>query len=251
MMVLKLKYKGKKFRVNLDKPIDISIPLISGSDGPNCFWAPKFEIAPVKTDAFIGSIEEGGLLNFKNVKINPHGNGTHTECVGHIEPGPYFINDCLTKYHFIAKLVTIDPELQENGDYVITKSQMENNLGDEKYEALIIRTLPNSDDKLNKVYSGNNPTYVSAEAMSLVVEHKIDHFIIDQPSVDREEDGGKLASHNIFWKSGKKIAKHKTITEMVYVPDTVPDGLYFLNIQIASFMMDASPSKLILYKILD
>jgi len=41
-----------------------------------------------------------------------------------------------------------------------------------------------------------------------------------------------------------------TITEMIYVPDWVHDGFYLLNIQIASFVNDASPSKPILYQIL-
>jgi len=34
------------------------------------------------------------------------------------------------------------------------------------------------------------------------------------------------------------------------VPNTIPDGLYFLDIQVASFESDASPSKPIMYHIL-
>ena len=40
-----------------------------------------------------------------------------------------------------------------------------------------------------------------------------------------------------------------TITEMIYVDNSISDGSYFLNLQIASFENDASPSKPILYKI--
>jgi hypothetical protein len=36
---------------------------------------------------------------------------------------------------------------------------------------------------------------------------------------------------------------------MIYVENTVPDGSYILNLQIASFENDASPSKPILFKI--
>jgi hypothetical protein len=39
-----------------------------------------------------------------------------------------------------------------------------------------------------------------------------------------------------------------TITEMIYVPDNV-DGSYLLNLQIASFENDASPSKPVLYSV--
>jgi hypothetical protein len=41
-----------------------------------------------------------------------------------------------------------------------------------------------------------------------------------------------------------------TITELIYVPNKVKDGTYFLNHQIAPFENDASPSKPILYKVI-
>jgi hypothetical protein len=40
-----------------------------------------------------------------------------------------------------------------------------------------------------------------------------------------------------------------TITEMIFVPNEVKDGSYLLNLQMAPFENDASPSKPILYKI--
>jgi hypothetical protein len=36
---------------------------------------------------------------------------------------------------------------------------------------------------------------------------------------------------------------------MIYVPDEAKDGYYFLNLQIASFENDASPSKPVIYPI--
>ena len=77
------------------------------------------------------------------------------------------------------------------------------------------------------------------------------------PSVDREEDEGKLLSHKAFWNvkdvnnlnEGARMSC--TITEMIYVHDTITDGSYFLNLQIASFENDASPSKPILYSIIN
>jgi hypothetical protein len=40
-----------------------------------------------------------------------------------------------------------------------------------------------------------------------------------------------------------------TITEMIFVENEIQDGSYILNLQIASFENDASPSKPILYKL--
>jgi len=42
-----------------------------------------------------------------------------------------------------------------------------------------------------------------------------------------------------------------TITELIFVPNSVKDGKYILNILIAPFENDASPSKPILYKLYD
>jgi hypothetical protein len=80
-------------------------------------------------------------------------------------------------------------------------------------------------------------------------------LLIDLPSVDKENDEGKLLSHKAFWKVtnvnhlNSDARMHCTITELIYVPQTVADGDYFLNLQIASFENDASPSKPILYQI--
>jgi len=69
------------------------------------------------------------------------------------------------------------------------------------------------------------------------------------PSVDREVDEGKLLAHKAFWEYPDAPRTDCTITEMVYVPDNAMDGLYLLNLQIASFELDVSPSKPVLYKI--
>ena len=122
---------------------------------------------------------------------------------------------------------------------------------------MVIRTLPNPIDKKSKKYSHTIPPYLSEEAVRFLVEKGIKHLLIDLPSVDREEDEGRLVAHKAFWKV-KDIHNvnldarfDATITEMIYVEDSIKDGLYLLNIQIASFENDASPSKPVLYAILD
>ena len=70
------------------------------------------------------------------------------------------------------------------------------------------------------------------------------------PSVDKEVDGGVLAAHHVFWNYPENTQTHRTITELIYVPNDVYDGSYLLNLQIASFENDATPSKPVLYKML-
>ena len=248
-MTITVSHNNTQFRVDLAAPIDLSIPLEEGLNTVNCFYAPPMETNPVIAGDFIGSTQMGGPLNFLNVKINPHGNGTHTECVGHIAKKKFTINQCLQKFHFMAKLVSIFPRKMENGDRVIFKDQLMEVFDKENVEAIIIRTLPNDDLKLRTNYSGANPTYVHHEAITYLVEQGVQHLLIDLPSVDREEDGGQLLSHKAFWQYPDKIRKNCTITELIYAKNEIKDGLYLLNIQTASFEIDVSPSKPVLYEL--
>ena len=195
-----LNYKGEEYIVDLSKPLDISIPLIPGSDSPNCFWAPLFDAVPLRSGDWVGDVNQGGGVNFKNVNINPHGNGTHTECVGHISKENVTINSILKNFHHIAKVISIYPQKIENDDKVITKQQIIDALGGEIPDAVIIRTLPNGSEKMKRIYSGTNPPYVDHNAITYLVESGVKHLLLDLPSVDREEDGGKLLAHKAFWK---------------------------------------------------
>ena len=93
------------------------------------------------------------------------------------------------------------------------------------------------------------------EAIGLIVEKGFDHLVVDLPSVDRMFDEGKLSNHRLFWnvEPGKfevssETRMRSTITELAFVPEDVLDGLYFLNLQIAPFVADASPSRPLLYR---
>ena len=98
------------------------------------------------------------------------------------------------------------------------------------------------------MYSGSNPTYFEPEAIELLVKAGIQHLLTDLPSVDREEDGGKLLAHKTFWNYPLEINRNNTITEMIYVSNEVDDGQYLVQIQIPSFQLDAAPSRVFLYK---
>lgn len=242
-------FQNQTYQADLSRPLDISIPLQAGENTVNCFYAPLMETQPVVSGDFIGDTQKGGAVNFLNVKINPHGNGTHTESVGHIAKEKYSINKSLLNFHFPAKLVSIYPTRTENGDRVIQKSQVEALLTKNEVEAIVIRTLPNDQDKLSRHYSGINPPYVSHEAIEYMVNCGINHLLIDLPSVDREEDGGDMLSHKAFWRYPDTIRRNATISELIFVKNNIKDGLYLLNIQIASFEIDVSPSKPVLYEL--
>ena len=248
--------KINNFEVDLSKPIDISISLTNTDENPIAWYIDKPEIKPVIFGDWIGKVSEGkSSTNFNNIFFNPHGHGTHTECLGHITNEFYSINQSLKQFFFMAELISVQPELQ-NEDLVITKSQIEKALNINSPEAIIIRTLPNNSDKVSMKYSHTNPTYLLEEAAIFIRESGIQHLLIDLPSVDKEHDDGKLLAHKAFWNVKNIIhlnddaRLNSTITEMIFVNDKVQDGSYLLNLQIASFENDASPSKPILFEII-
>lgn len=243
----------KNFQIDLSKPIDISIPLSNTDQNPIAWYLEKPVIEPVVFGDWIGKVSEGkSSTNFNTIYFNPHGHGTHTECLGHITREFYSINQCLKQFFFLAELISIEPEKQVD-DFVITKNQVEKALNGRTPEAIIIRTFPNLDEKKSLKYSNTNPPYLSEDAALFIRKIGIQHLLIDLPSVDKERDEGKLLAHKAFWNVTDSnnlnidARLNCTITEMIFVPNKVNDGSYLLNIQIASFENDASPSKPILY----
>ncbi len=245
---------NNQFEIDLSKPIDISIPLSNTDSNPLAWYIEKPEFEPVVFGDWIGKVSEGSSTNFNTIFFNPHGHGTHTECLGHITREFYSINQCLKQFFFTAELISVAPE-RILEDLIITKFQIENALNGKTPEAIIIRTLPNLESKKNRNYSKTNPPYLAEDAAIFIREKGIQHLLIDLPSVDREEDEGKLLAHKAFWNVknvevlNSDARLNCTITEMIYVEETVSDGSYILNLQIASFENDASPSKPILFKI--
>tara|TARA_B110000285_G_scaffold233391_1_gene307083 strand:+ start:3139 stop:3891 length:753 start_codon:yes stop_codon:yes gene_type:complete len=236
--------------IDTSEPIDLSIPLSDTEDNPKAWYVEKPTFEPVRTVNYIGSVLEGGNVNFRNVFFNPHGHGTHTECLGHITEQVHSINKTLNTFFFQAKVITIVPSERKNkdgnNDFVILASQIKDVI--EKCEALIIRTSPNSIEKKSKNYSATNPPYFDVDCVALLLENGIKHLLIDLPSVDRENDNGELVFHHAFWEVPKKPNFERTITEMIYVDDSIEDGEYILNLQVAPFENDASPSRPVLYK---
>ena len=245
-----IEHQSKLIKIDLLKPLDISIPMRASKKNVNAWYIGEPKIEPVRNDDWIGSVDAGASVNFNNIHFNPHAHGTHTECIGHITEEFHSINRNLKQFFFTAELISAAPENYLK-DTVISKQQIEVLLNDKTPQALVIRTLPNFKAKKNRQYSETNWTYLTEEAMVFVRERGIKHLLIDMPSVDREHDGGKLLSHKAFWNFEGDRRMDCTITEFIYVRNRIKDGSYMLNLQIAAFENDATPSKPILYKILD
>lgn len=249
-MIASIQYNSNKYKIDFSQPIDISIPLIASKQNVNAWYIDEPKIEPVQIEDWIASVAKGSPVNFNNIQFNPHAHGTHTECVGHITKKVHSINQNLNQFFFLVEVITVAPE-KLNDDFVISKKQVQFALGNKKRDAVVIRTIPNTKEKLSMQYSNTNPTYLLEETANYLKKKGVKHLLIDLPSVDKEKDEGKLLAHNAFWNTTGKLRLDATITEFIFVPNNVVDGTYFLNLQIAPFENDATPSKPVLYEILD
>lgn len=268
-MILSIQINNRIYRIDYENPLEIAIPLDFNGAQANAYDVEPARSTPCQAGSLIGDTRRGGSCNFEQIRLIPHCNGTHTESIGHITHERISIHDCLKDAFIPATLISIEPEnalLSEEtysislseSDRFITKKLLENALGrvDKNWlEALIIRTLPNDKGKLARIYEKEIPPFFSAEAMQLIVESGVKHLLVDLPSIDRIFDEGKLSNHRVFWnveqgefETSPASFVNNTITELIFVPETVADGSYLLNLQAPAFLSDAAPSRPILFK---
>lgn len=258
----------------LSKPDGPARPEEALPTQPNAFWAQPFRAEPVRMGDFVGATALGGVVNFFDWWLNPHGNGTHTECVGHISKERISLCDCLTHFAFYADVVTVAPRDVpapapfSGRDAVVTEADLRKaveGLGapsreakptapqDQKpapAQALVLRTAPEA-ERRNRRWTATNAPYVEAAACAWLADQGYEHLLLDLPSVDREADQGLLAAHHAWWRYPHATRMQATITEMIVVPDALPDGRYWLHMQVAQVAMDAAPSNPVLYELLE
>ncbi len=244
-MLFNYHHQGEEWQSDFSKPISLSLPL--SAQGPRAWYVAPPKIQPVMENGFVGSIALGGKVNFFEVHMNPHGHGTHTETLGHIDKDQFPISKWQGPFFTHALLVTVSPMLESNGDAVIYWKDIASLVEKYRPQALIIRTLPNGLSKRHHDYSDTNFPYLESEIGGHLNRLGVVHLLVDLPSVDRESDEGKLQCHHAFWGYPENPRYEATISEMIFVEDKISDGLYCLSLQPPSFEMDAAPSRPIIY----
>ena len=264
-------------RFDCRNALDISIPIRFGGPQPSVFGTQDAVSEAVKVGRLVGDTRSGGSCNFEKVTIVPLCNGTHTEGIGHILHDRVSVRESLRDAFALAALISVAPSpasvsedsypirLHESESLITRRllaTAMSQALSDQLEfkpvpRALIVRTLPNEETKMERNYDAAPPPFFSSEAMDWVAANGFEHLLVDLPSIDRLDDQGRLSNHRRFWNvepgsfaAHEKSRLNATITELVYVPDEVRDGLYLLNLQISPFQSDASPSRPILFPIL-
>lgn len=262
---------GVDHEVVVDRAHDLSIWMDLQGPQPNAFGLPRAQSTAYSTGDWRASVEAGAGFNCDVLTLAPHGNGTHTECVGHISAHEVFVYEQLEHLLMPATLLSVPLHIlsttQEHygdvcdpSDLVITAQALHEAFeridADATWmQALVVRTLPNDKGKCRAQYSGHNPAYLTCEAMEWILKRGVEHLLVDVPSVDREEDDGLMLNHHSFWHVPQGSHEHseralgRTITEMIWAPSSVSDGAYVLNLQVPSLMTDAAPSRPLLFDV--
>jgi kynurenine formamidase len=243
----------RRYALRLDCPSDLSIPIRFAGPRASAFGIGPAVARPFEADGFVGEVALGGSVNCRTITLTPHGNGTHTECLGHLTAEEVDVLDMLRDAIVPALVITVAPRVVRlpEADFpqpVLTRERIAAELArwpGEFRDAVVIRTLPNDSIKTRMEWGGTGPPWVAPDAMELLAESGVRHLLLDLPSADPERDEGRLLAHRAFWREDR----HRTITELIYVPNEVADGPYVLNLQVAPIAQDAAPSRPLLFSL--
>ena len=98
--------------IDISRPADLHDP----DKQTDCFYIPKAKSEALTWNGkIVGDVLQGNSVNCETITINPHGNCTHTEGIGHItrekKPVP-FVNPFLHSLLITVPLITFS----ESGD---------------------------------------------------------------------------------------------------------------------------------------
>jgi len=260
-------------RAALDRGVSLAIPVEFGSAGPRHFGAGAPASQPFAVEGFSGSVASGASANCSTVTLTPHCQMTHTESVAHLTREAGDTWRVVPRGLLPAVVVSVVPEpareTNESSDpqpwgtdTLISKRRLRaawpmshpsrNSLPDPV--AAIIRTLPNDAGKRTRDYTGQIAPYLTREAVEWLLEKRIEHLVLDIPSLDRTHDEGRLVGHRLFFglppgsrSRGDAARSRATITELAFIPDEVPDGPCVLSLAVPAIGGDAVPSQPIVY----
>ena len=260
-----MEVRGRFYEVVVAEAVELAIAMEFGrggalEEGPRAFGLPWQRAEAFEVEGFVGDRRRGGSANCETLTITPHGNGTHTEGVGHILRERVAVADYVVEPLVPAALLTVElvrlgesgeeyGGTGEEGDLVISGAALAaaaaRGGGQEGFwEALVVRIAPHEEFGGPAMdHTGTNPPYFTDQAMGWVRGQGVEHLLVEVPSVDREADGGALTAHHRYFGE----ARGRTITEMIFVPGEVEDGEYALSLRFPRLLTDAAPSRPILY----
>lgn len=265
-MKLTVEVASRTATVGLDRGFDLATPISLDEAAPIAFGLPAPTKRAFEAGGFVGDTRRGGSANCFTITLTPHGDGTHTETVGHLVDDPVPVGERIAHELVLARVVTVAPARRDAvddayagtrapDDAVIAAGALDHTLpyaAAENVRALVVRTAPEA-ERRGRAWTDTNPPYLTDDAARAIADAGIVHLLLDVPSVDRENDGGGLSAHRAFFglAPGQRTLDGaptaRTVTELIVVPDACPDGLYLLALSVPRLGLDAAPSRPVLY----
>ncbi|KAA9130573.1 cyclase family protein [Marinihelvus fidelis] len=262
-MIARIDWHGRELAVDLARGRSIAIGLDPHGPQPAFFTESPATAAPMRAGGFVGSVAEGGSCNAEVVNFIPHCHGTHTECVGHITALAEHVQDTIYAGPALARVVSLAPADDADGSVnaggpVYTDAGLAAALeaaGDVPFDALVIRARPADEALKSRDYGEHTYPVLEPAAIRRLAALPLKHLLIDTPSLDTAHDGGKLANHRTWWGLGNAPvhpdtdAGRRSITEMIFAPDDLADGWYWLQLELSPVLGDATASRPMLYPV--
>lgn len=240
-MIVRIPTSAGLWQADLETPWSLALPIVLDGSGDNAFGLPPASQAPFAAGTFVGDTAAGGSCNCRGLRLHPHGDGTHTESAQHIDAAAPHIAQVAPTRPQRAVLLTVPPHVRPDGESVVEAADVARALKHvpaEFLEAVVLRTRPAPGYHR---WSGANPPWLAPETLELLADAGVEHLVLDLPSVDREDDGGRLTAHHRWWAGTR--ARRATITEMAHIPAALADGPGLLFLGIAPLATDAAPSR--------
>lgn len=265
-LIAQLEFNGHVLRIDLDRGTPIAIPLDPHGPQPAFFTDEPASARPLRAGDYVGDVRLGGTCNAEVVQFVPHCHGTHTECRGHLTRERLKVQETVFPAPSLAQLLSVRPEATADDDADdgyprIGRKALETALAPTlaaglPLEAVVLRTLPNDPDKRSMAYEHAAPYPVLSQAATAwLATQPLKHLLLDTPSLDPAHDGGALRVHRLWWcmadnpGPGGLDPARRSATEMIFVPDDLGDGLYWLELGLSPLLSDATPSRPVLYPV--
>lgn len=268
-MDVRLSIRQSQWAFSIDASSDWSVPATLEEERTDAFGLDPTRLQPVP----IGGgrrlvVAEGASVNCSNLHINPHGAGTHTECIGHISEEAREVRTLRIPALLPATVLSVVPvrlatttERYDGtchpDDRVVPVEPLARafaELAQPGFDsAIVVRTREDDDAALS--WSGRNPPYLTREAMAFLAALPTQHLLVDLPSIDREDDGGGVPNHLCWWglpagERSEAAARYpdRSLTELVHVPQHCGDGAWILGLQLPAVGGDAVPSRVLAWR---
>ncbi len=212
---------------------------------------------------FTGNVDRGGVCNVEIISSAAH-NTTHIETSAHIlsyDTDPMTIDQIpvknLSGLLYLIDLSSISAEPGKAVEWIdIERKLLQIEL---PVSMLAIKTqgsvLPEDYD-----FSGKDFIYLAPEAAKAIndfriMEKRIDCLLLDLPSIDRENDEGKLLAHRYYFglpESGHTGTgtEKRTLIELAYFSG-LEEGYYYAAITPPRFQTNAMTTGIFLWKLDD